>query len=83
MLLEVFSAVWCAPCRGFHDVVDEVSAQSGIPAVWIDVDVEPARASDAGVLSLPTVRLLEGGLELKRRVGACGVDALVRDLGLA
>lgn len=63
-----FSAPWCAPCRVFKPVME--SLQSEMSVTFIDVDSSPQTAATWNVRSVPTVLIIEKGMEKKRLVGA-------------
>ena len=62
-----FSAPWCSPCKMLSPVMEQVS--NTIPVNKINVDEQPDFAQRYGIRSVPTVVLLEGGLEVKRHIG--------------
>ena len=63
-----FSAPWCGPCRAFKSVME--SLQSEMSITFIDVDSSPQTASTWNVRSVPTVLVIENGIEKSRLVGA-------------
>jgi len=63
-----FSAPWCGPCRTFKPVME--SLQSEMSITFIDVDSSPQTAQQYNVRSVPTVLILENGVEKRRLVGA-------------
>jgi thioredoxin 1 len=60
-----FTAPWCGGCKSLKPILGALK----IPVVTYDVDVEPDRAADFHVSSLPTVLFLEDGREVKRVIG--------------
>lgn len=83
LVLVKFSAAWCSPCGPMRAVVQAVAEKYNTPLVEVDADEEPDMCIKYGVMSLPTVLLLEGGLVLARQVGACTVEKLETALSLA
>ena len=90
-VLVLFSAPWCGPCRLTNPVVKEIMKQyqSKIEVVEISTDDLPEVASDAGVLSIPTIQLYYEGKLMDTIVGcvaknvlARSVDKVLEDLGL-
>jgi thioredoxin-like negative regulator of GroEL len=66
--LLYFSAPWCGPCRTFKPIVE--SLQSEISITFIDVDSSPQTATTWNVRSVPTILVIENGIEKGRLVGA-------------
>ncbi len=66
-----FWAAWCGPCRMIAPVVSEIaSEQAGVLKVAkLDVDQNPATATQFGVQSIPTLILFKDGQPVERIVG--------------
>lgn len=62
-----FSAPWCGPCRMLGPVMDRVN--NSIPVKKVVVDDNPEIAQQYNVRNIPTVILMENGIEVKRFVG--------------
>jgi thioredoxin 1 len=62
-----FSAPWCGPCKMLGPVMDRVN--NTIPVRKVIVDDQPDLARQYNVRNIPTVILLENGVETKRFVG--------------
>ena len=69
-----FSAPWCGPCRTFKPTME--SLQSEMSITFIDVDSSPQTAQQYNVRSVPTVLILENGVEKRRLVGAKSKDEI-------
>ena len=66
-----FWASWCGPCRMVGPILDEIAAErSDIKVCKINVDEQPALASQFGVMSIPTLVVVKNGQEVNRSVGA-------------
>ena len=63
-----FSAPWCGPCRAFKPIME--SLQNEMSITFIDVDSSPQTATTWNVRSVPTVLVIENGVEKRRLVGA-------------
>ena len=67
-----FWAEWCGPCRMIAPALDEISGAMGdkVKIVKLNVDESPKTASKYGVMSIPTLMIVEGGEMASRQVGA-------------
>ncbi|WP_186429844.1 thioredoxin [Clostridium sp. BSD9I1] len=73
-----FWAVWCGPCKMLAPVIDEVSEELGGKAkfVKVNVDENPATASQFRIASIPTVMIFKGGKAVDTLVGFRPKDAI-------
>jgi thioredoxin 1 len=62
-----FTASWCGPCRMLGPIMESVKGQ--INYSKLDVDVEQDLAVKYKVRSVPTLVLVENGVEKNRLVG--------------
>ena len=62
-----FTASWCAPCKTMSAQLEELNLN--IPIEVIDIDVNSEVAMDYGIRSVPTLVILDGNVEVKRKVG--------------
>ena len=62
-----FTASWCGPCKTIAQQLEELNVQ--MPIEVIDIDVFSDVAMDYGIRSVPTLIILEGNVEVKRKVG--------------
>lgn len=72
-----FYATWCGPCKMFGPVFEEVSNESNINFVKVDVDKENDIARVYGVMTIPTVILFKNGEEVKRNIGYMSKEGLI------
>jgi thioredoxin 1 len=57
-----FWAPWCGPCVRVTQVLEGLeSEQGGVEFVRLDIDANPHTAARAGIMSIPTAILYEGG----------------------
>ncbi len=65
-----FWASWCGPCRMIAPIVEEIAAErSDIKVGKINVDEEPALATEYGVMSIPTLVVMKEGKVVNQAVG--------------
>lgn len=66
-----FWAPWCGPCKMMEPIFKELKDEykDKIEFVEINVDEDPATASNYGVMSIPTYIVEKDGKEVARRVG--------------
>ena len=61
-VLVDFFAPWCGPCRMVGPVLDEIAAErDDLKIAKINVDEEPELAQRYGVVSIPTLMVVEEG----------------------
>ena len=66
-----FWAPWCGPCRMVVPIIDEIAAEHPeYKSVKVNVDEEVELASRFGVASIPTLVVMQNGMEVERSVGA-------------
>lgn len=72
-----FSAEWCQPCKMLGPIMEQVTKQ-GIPVNKVNVDYEVTLTKQYNVTSVPTVILVEDGVEKTRFVGAKPLNEIIR-----
>lgn len=66
-----FWATWCGPCQMQGPVFEEAAEKLADKAVFgkVNVDEEPSLAQQFGVMSIPTLILMQGGKAVETKVG--------------
>ena len=73
-----FYATWCGPCRMVSPLVDEIAEEnSDYQICKVDVDEAPELAQKFGVMSIPTLVVLEQGKVITQNVGALPKNAIL------
>ena len=62
-----FSAAWCGPCKTLGPIMESASGQVNYQKV--DVDNNPELSAKYGIRNIPTMVLVENGVEIRRKVG--------------
>ena len=72
-----FFAPWCGPCQMFWPVFEAVSNQyPDVKFVKVDTQVAGKVATDAGVMSIPTIVFIKNGKEVERKTGFMNEETL-------
>ena len=66
-ILIDFFATWCGPCKMLSPILEKV--ESNLKVVKVDVDEFEDLAREYGVMSIPTLVVLENGKEVNRHIG--------------
>lgn len=58
-----FYADWCGPCKMMSPIIDEIAEEKAetIKVGKVNVDEEPDLATKYGVMSIPTIFIIENG----------------------
>lgn len=65
-ILLDFYADWCGPCKMLAPILEQVDF---IDVLKINVDEFPELSAKFGVMSIPTLVLMDNGKEIKRDLG--------------
>ena len=71
VLMVDFWAEWCAPCRAFAPVLEDLARESAGTVVLakVNVDENPGIAGRYGIRSIPTVLFVKGGKVVDQVIG--------------
>ena len=73
-----FWAPWCGPCRMVAPIVEEIADERpDIKVGKINVDEEVELASQFGIMSIPTLVVIEKGKIVNRAMGARPKEAIL------
>ena len=73
-----FWAPWCGPCRMVVPIVEEIAAERpDIKVGKINVDEEVELASQFGIMSIPTLVVIENGKIVNQAMGARPKEAIL------
>lgn len=70
-VLVDFWASWCGPCKMVSPLIDEIAdEQDAVKICKVNVDEQPELAQAFGVMSIPTLVVIENGKVVEQAVGA-------------
>ena len=73
-----FWAPWCGPCRMVVPIVEQIAQERGdIKVGKINIDEEPLLAQQFGIMSIPTLVVMEEGKILNQSIGAKPKSAIL------
>ena len=72
-----FYATWCEPCKILSPIVEEIAKErDDIKVVKIDIDEEFEIADTYRIFSIPTLVVIENGVEIERVVGVVSKEEI-------
>ncbi|MCI8498679.1 MAG: thioredoxin [Bacilli bacterium] len=75
-----FYADWCGPCKMMGVVLEEIAKDQDIEILKINTDRHPELAAKFGVMSIPTIILMENSKEVKKNIGFMTKENLIEFL---
>lgn len=72
--LLIFKAQWCVPCGQLEKTMQGIDL--GLTPKYINVDLQAQEAKMHNVRGVPTLILLQNGVETKRKSGAMTAEQL-------
>ena len=81
-VLVDYWAEWCGPCRMVAPILEEIATEHAekLTIAKLNVDENPKAAALAGVTSIPTLAVYQGGEVVKMIIGAKPKQILLSDL---
>lgn len=66
-----FWAPWCGPCKMMDPILAEIEKEfkGRVEIEKINVDEDPKKAAEYGIMSIPTYVVVKDGKEAARRIG--------------
>jgi thioredoxin 1 len=66
-----FGAQWCPPCKTLHPILERLDSQyeQQVTILTVDCDKSPQLAAQYGIMSMPTVVVMNGGEPVEKLVG--------------
>ena len=73
-----FWAPWCGPCRMVVPIVEQIAEErDDIKVAKVNIDEQPALAQQFGIMSIPTLVVMEEGKILQQSIGAKSKSAIL------
>lgn len=82
MKILKFSASWCGPCKMLSMTIAGIKDEIPYPVEEIDIDTDTEMAQKYSIRGVPTMVLVDGDKEIKRKVGALTTPELKTFIGI-
>jgi len=78
-VLVDFTAEWCGPCRMIAPAIEEVAGELAgkVKVGKLNTDNSPVIAGKYGIMSIPTLLVIQGGDVKAQKVGLCSKDDIL------
>lgn len=74
--VSYLTAPWCGPCISFGPTIEKVAEELDIEVDKINVDLNPEKAVEFGIMSVPATVWWKDGHYVKMKIGAMSETAL-------
>lgn len=72
-----FYADWCGPCKMMGSLLEELESELSIPVIKVNTDKFNELSAKIGIMSIPTLIIMENSKEVKKNVGFLSKDDLI------
>lgn len=78
VLLDFF-ADWCAPCKSMAPIIEDIAknAPNNIKVCKVNIESEKELADKFGIMSIPTLVVMENGQVKNRSIGVTGKKTIM------
>lgn len=71
-----FYADWCGPCKMMGTLLEEMEPNIRIPIIKVNTDAFQELSAKMGIMSIPTLIIMENSQEVKKHIGFMSQDEL-------
>lgn len=75
-----FWAEWCAPCKKFSPIMDEVCSENNISLGKVNIDIEKEISEQYGIRSVPSIALFNKSEPVELITGARPKHIILKDI---